>query len=155
MATSSVKPIPDGMHRVTPMLVCDGAAAAIDWYKRAFGAEEESRLPGPDGKLMHGQIRIFGDAVMLCDCFPDYGSFGPDKARMSPVVLHIYTEDADALFARALEAGATVRMPLENTFWGDRYGQLTDPFGHAWSIATHLQDLSPEEIKANFAKMCG
>jgi len=148
MATSTVKPIPDGMHSVTPHLVCAGAADAIDFYKRAFGAVEMMRLPAPDGKLAHGAIQIGDSVVMLMDEFLDQGAAGPRKLGGSPVWIHLYVDDADAFVARATAAGAKVMMPVADMFWGDRYGQLEDPFGHRWSVATHKRDLSPQEIQA-------
>ncbi len=149
-----VKPIPEGMHTVTPHLVCAGAADAIEFYKKAFNATEMGRLAGPDGKLMHGIIRIGDSAVMLVDEFPDWSAFGPKSLKGSPVTLHLYVEDADAAFKRALDAGAKVKMPLEDMFWGDRYGVLEDPFGHYWSIATHVRDVSPEEMQQAAQKAC-
>jgi PhnB protein len=150
---TAVKPIPDGMHTLTPHLVCDGAAAAIEFYKTAFGATEESRLPGPDGRLMHAQVRIGDSAVMLVDEWPDMGAVGPKKLKGSPVTLHLYVTDVDAAYKRAVDAGATARMPPADMPWGDRYGQVQDPFGHQWSLATHQRDLTPEEITQNMAKM--
>jgi len=155
MTTSPVKKIPDGMHSVTPHLVCGGAADAIEFYKKAFGAEELSRMPGPNGKLMHGSIRIGDSVVMLADEFPDFDSFGPKALKGSSVTIHLYVDDVDAFTARAVAAGATVRMPVSDMFWGDRYGQLDDPFGHRWSIATHMRDLTQEEMQQAMAKMCG
>ncbi len=152
---SKVKPIPEGMHTVTPHLICDGAAQAIEFYKKAFGAVEVMRLPGPDGKLMHAQIRIGDSAVMLVDEFPEMKSVGPKTLKNSPVVIHLYVEDVDALVKQAVAAGAEVTMPPADMFWGDRYGQLRDPFGHQWSVATHLRDLSPEEILQGMGKMPG
>lgn len=153
----TVKPIPDGMQTLTPHLMCEGAAATIDFYVRAFGAVELARLPGPDGRLMHGMLRIGDSSLMLADAFPEYGGAGPKALKGSPVVLHLYVEDVDAVMARAVEAGATVRMPAANMFWGDRYGQLVDPFGHIWSVATHQRDLTPAEIAAAMkdAPPCG
>ena len=151
---SKSNPIPAGMTAVTPHLVCAGAGEAIDFYKRAFGAVEEARLPGPDGKLMHAMIRIGGAAVMLVDEMPACGSLGPDKTQGSPVTLHIYAADADALVARAQKAGATVTMPVQDMFWGDRYGTLTDPFGHRWSVATHVRDVTTEEMQEAMRQMC-
>lgn len=148
-----VKPVPDGMHTVTPHLVCAGAADAIEFYKKAFNAVEMGRLPGPQGKLMHGMIRIGDSTVMLVDEFPDCGSIGPKSLKGSPVTIHLYVEDVDAAFERALDAGATIKMPLEDMFWGDRYGVLEDPFGHYWSIATHIRDVSPEEMQQAMQKM--
>ena len=147
-----VKPIPDGMHTVTPHLVCAGAADAIAFYKKAFNAEEVGRLAGPQGKLMHAQIRIGDSAVMLVDEFPDWGSFGPKSLKGSPVTIHLYVEDVDAAFKRAVDAGATVKMALADMFWGDRYGVLEDPFGHHWSIATHVRDVSPDEMQQAMQK---
>ena len=147
MADKKVSPIPEGMYTVTPHLVCDGAAAAIAFYKQAFGAVEEGRMDGPDGKLMHAMIRIGNSAVMLADEFPEWGSVGPNTLKGTPVTLHLYVEDADAVFAQALAAGATVKMPMADMFWGDRYGIVADPYGHSWSIATHMHDLTPEQMQ--------
>jgi PhnB protein len=153
MSTPQVKPIPDGMHALTPHLVCAGAAEAIEFYKAAFGAVDEGRVPGPDGKLMHAMLRIGDSALMLVDEFPEWGSFGPKALKGTPVTIHLYVVDADATFAQAVAAGAKVVMPLDNAFWGDRYGQLEDPFGHRWSVATHLQDLTNEQIAENMKNM--
>jgi uncharacterized glyoxalase superfamily protein PhnB len=149
----TVKSIPQGMHTVTPHLVCDGAAAAIEFYKRAFNAVETGRIPGPGGKLIHAQIRIGDSSVMLVDEMPEHGALGPKALKGSPVTLHLYVEDADAFFQRATAAGATVRMPLADMFWGDRYGQLEDPFGHRWSVATHQRDVQPEEMQQAMQNM--
>jgi uncharacterized glyoxalase superfamily protein PhnB len=134
------------MHSVTPHLVCAGAAKAIDFYKKAFGATEEARLPGPDGKLMHAAIRIGDSTVMLVDEFPEWGSLGPKALKGSPVTIHLYVEDADKFVERAANAGAKVTMPVSEQFWGDRYGKIEDPFGHHWSVATHVRDVSREEM---------
>ena len=142
-----VKPIPEDMHRVTPHLICAGAANAIEFYKKAFGAVEEARLPGPNGRLMHAVIRIFGDAVMLVDEMPEWGALSPKSLKGSPVTLHLYVEDVDAAVKRAVGAGAKVTMPVEDMFWGDRYGKIEDPFGHHWSIATHKREVSLEEAR--------
>jgi uncharacterized glyoxalase superfamily protein PhnB len=152
--SSKVKPIPDGMRTVTPHLVCAGAADAIDFYKKAFNAVEEGRFLGPDGKLMHGRIRIGDSAIMLVDENPDWGSFGPKSLKGSPVTIHLYVEDADAMVERAVGAGATVKMPLADMFWGDRYAVLEDPFGHSWSVATHIRDVTPEEMQKAVQDMC-
>jgi uncharacterized glyoxalase superfamily protein PhnB len=153
---SSVKPIPDGMPAVTPHLVCAGANKAIDFYVEAFGAEDVCRLAGPEGKLMHGMIRIGGSPVMLVDEFPMPCCKSPLTLKGSPVTLHLYVEDVDAAFKKAVTAGATVVMPLAEMFWGDRYGIVQDPFGHLWSLATHVKDLTPEEIaKAAENAKCG
>jgi PhnB protein len=152
---AKVKPIPDDMHSVTPHLVCAGAAEAIEFYKKAFGAVEAARLPGPGGKLMHAMIRIGGSAVMLVDEMPEWGALGPKSLKGSPVTIHLYVEDADAFFARAVQAGAKVTMPLDDAFWGDRYGKLEDPFGHHWSVATHMRDVSSEDMQKAMQKMAG
>jgi uncharacterized glyoxalase superfamily protein PhnB len=135
------------MHSVTPHLVCAGAADAIEFYKKAFGAVEMARLPGPDGKIMHAMIRIGDSAVMLVDESPGWGMLGPKALKGSPVTIHLYVEDADALAARAVKAGARITMPLEDMFWGDRYGTLVDPFGHRWSVGTHIRDVTMEEMQ--------
>ncbi len=153
MSTTSVKPIPDGMHSITPHLVCAGAADAIAFYKQAFDAVEMARLPGPGGKLMHAMIRIGDSPLMLVDEFPEFKSFGPKALQGSPVTIHLQVENVDAVFERAVAAGATVKMPLADMFWGDRYGQLEDPFGHRWSLATHLRDVSPEEMQQAMRQM--
>lgn len=139
---------PQCMRSVTPHLICAGAADAIEFYKKAFGAEEMMRLPGPDGRLMHGAVRIGDSMVMLVDEMPEWGALGPKSLKGSPVTIHLMVEDVDAVFAQAVAAGATVKMPVADMFWGDRYGKVVDPFGHEWSIATHVRDLTPEEIAA-------
>jgi PhnB protein len=148
-----VKPIPEGMHTVTPHLVCAGAAAAIEFYKKAFNATELGRLAGPQGKLMHAAIRIGDSTVMLVDEFPEWNSLGPKSLKGSPVTIHLYVEDVDAFVKRAVAAGAKITMPVDDMFWGDRYGKLEDPFGHHWSVATHMRDASPEEMKQAMQKM--
>jgi PhnB protein len=152
---SQVKTRPDGMHSVTPHLVCAGASAAIEFYKKAFGAEELVRLPGPDGKLMHAMIRIGDAPVMLVDESPAWGALGPKSLGGSPVTLHLYVDDADAFVQRAVDAGAKVTAPLSDMFWGDRYGKLEDPFGHHWSVATHIRDVSEEELQQVMKQMGG
>jgi PhnB protein len=150
-------PIPDGHHAITPHLIINGAAEAIEFYKQAFGAEELSRMPFPnsDGtmKLGHAELQIGDSKLFLADEFPDYGSVGPGSS--SPVTLHLYVTDADAAFARAVEAGAKVTMPVADMFWGDRYGKLIDPFGHHWSIAEHLEDLTPEQMQERMGAFAG
>ena len=153
MPTPTSKPIPDGMHSVTPHLVCAGAAEAIAFYAKAFGAVEKMRVPGSDGKLVHACIQIGDSQLFLVDEFPEWGAIGPKELKASPVTIHLQVEDADASFAKAVAAGCTVTMPLDDAFWGDRYGSVKDPFGHSWSIATHKLDMSPEEIQAAMAKM--
>lgn len=147
------QPIPAGMHSLTPHLVCGGAADAIAFYQRAFGAEELSRLPGPDGRVMHASVRIGDSVLMLNDEWPEMGAVGPAKLGGSAVTIHLYVADVDAAMAKAAAAGATVTMPAADMFWGDRYGQLVDPFGHKWSLATHLQDLTPQQIQDNLAQL--
>lgn len=144
---SGVRPIPEGMHTVTPHLICAGAAQALEFYKKAFGAVELSRMLGSDGKIMHASMRIGDSIIMLNDEMPDWGTFGPKHLKGSPVTIHLYVEDADASFAQAVSAGAKVTMPLDDMFWGDRYGKLEDPFGHQWSVGTHMRDVSPEEMQ--------
>lgn len=146
---------PEGMHTVTPHLVCAGAAEAIEFYKKAFDAQELARLPGPDDKIVHAMIRIGDSMVMLVDEFPEMGSFGPGSLKGSPVTIHLYVENVDAFVARAVEAGARITMPVEDMFWGDRYGQLEDPFGHHWSVATHIRDATPDELERGAREMCG
>jgi uncharacterized glyoxalase superfamily protein PhnB len=153
-AMKSVSPIPPGMHSLTPHLVCAGAAAAIDFYVRAFGAVEQGRLPGPDGRLMHAMIRIGDSPLMLVDEMPEMGALGPKALKGSPVTIHLYVKDVDATVAQAVKAGARITMPVADMFWGDRYGQLEDPFGHQWSVATHIRDLTPEQIAAAMADAC-
>ncbi len=150
----AVEAIPEGMHSVTPHLICDGAAEAIEFYKKAFGAIELSRLPGPDGKVMHASIRIGDSVIMLNDEMPECCSVGPKSLKGSPVTLHLYVQDADAFFAQAVAAGATATMPLADMFWGDRYGKVEDPFGHQWSIATHQRDVSPAEMQKAMEDFC-
>lgn len=157
MSTPAANPIPNGMHTITPHLVCSDAAAAIEFYKEAFGATEMFRLAGPDGKLMHAMVRIGDSPLMLMDQFEEMGAKGPKLLTGSPVTIHLSVTDADASFRRAQASGATVRMPIADMFWGARYGVLEDPYGHLWSIATQVRDLSHEEIAAAMmqAMPCG
>ena len=138
---------------VTPHLVCAGAAEAIEFYKRAFGAVELMRLPGRDGRLMHGSIAIGGGRVMLVDEMPECGALSPRSLKGTPVTVHLYVDDVDAFVDRAVKAGATLRMPVADMFWGDRYGVIVDPFGHSWSVATHQRDMTAEEIQDAMQKM--
>lgn len=141
-------PIPEGWHSVNPYLIVQNAAEAIEFYKKAFGAEEIMRSPSPDGKsVMHAEIKIGNSIVMISDEFPDMGAYSPKKIGGTPVTLYMYVDDADAVYDRAVKAGATGTMPPQDMFWGDRYGRLTDPYGHNWSIATHMKDLTPEQIQ--------
>jgi PhnB protein len=132
---------------VTPYLSVIDAAAAIEFYKKGFGATELMRLPGPDGKLGHAEIRIGNALVMLADEFPEYGNLSPKTLGGSAVRLHMYVQDVDAFFEKALAAGAKVLIPIANQFYGDRSGRLEDPFGHVWLVSTHIEDVSPEEMQ--------
>lgn len=154
MATAVTKPVPDGMHTVTPHIVCAGAAEAIAFYTKAFGAKELMRLPGPDGTLMHAAVQIGDSKVMLVDENPQWQCLGPKALKGTPVTIHLAVENVDEVFAKAVEAGATVKMPVADMFWGDRYGIVEDPFGHHWSIATHVRDVSPDEMQKAMADMC-
>jgi PhnB protein len=149
----AVKRVPKGLHRVTPHLTVRDAAAMIEFYKEAFGAVEKRRALGPCGKLiMHAELRIGDSTIFLNDEFPQMGAISPVASNTTPVTLHLYVEDADKQFPRALSAGAEVVMPLENQFWGDRYGIVKDPSGHHWSIASHVEDLTPEQMQERMAK---
>ena len=142
-----IKAIPEGFHTLTPHLIVKGASEAIEFYKKAFSAEELCRMPGPDGNsIMHAELKIGDSRLFLVDEFPQMGARGPNGIGGTPVTIHVYVEDVDTVFNQAVAAGAKVRMPLDNAFWGDRYGQLIDPFGHQWSLATHKEDLTSEEI---------
>lgn len=151
----AVNYMPPGARTITPHLVIRGATKAMDFYKAAFGAEEHCRMPGPGGALMHAEMKIGDSVFYLCEEFPEYGAKSPDALNGSPVTIHLYVPNADAAWDRAVKAGATVEMPLENAFWGDRYGKLKDPFGHKWSIAQHIEDVTPEEMEKRMSKMCG
>jgi uncharacterized glyoxalase superfamily protein PhnB len=140
------KPIPDGYHALTPYLIVRGADKAIEFYKKAFGATERFRMPGPDGKIMHAEMQISDSAFMLGEECLEMDAKSPQTTGGSCVGIHIYTEDVDAAFARAIKAGAMSTAPVTDMFWGDRFGKLTDPFGHTWSIATHTKDLSPDQM---------
>lgn len=155
--STSVKPIPEGMRTLTPHLICAGAAAAIDFYQRAFNASEQFRLPMPDGRLAHACLAIGDSTLMLVDEMPEHGALGPKVLKGTSVCLHLYVPDTDAAIAKAVAAGATVTMPAADMFWGDRYGQVEDPFGHRWSLATHQRDLTPEQIAEAMASAppCG
>jgi PhnB protein len=143
----SARPIPEGYHTLTPHMTVRDAARAIEFYKQAFGAIEKGVMKGPDGKVMHAELRIGDSVFMLADEFPEFGSLSPQSSGGSGMGLHIYTEDVDSAFDRAVKAGAAVEMPVTEMFWGDRYGKLADPFGHKWSIATHKRDVSMEEME--------
>ncbi len=142
----TVKAIPDGQRTITPHLVVKGGAEAMAFYEKAYGAIECRRMAAPDGKLMHGDLQIGDSHVYLCEESPEWGQLSPLSLGGSPVSINIYTEDAEAFFARAIAAGATVKMPLMDMFWGDRFGKLADPFGHEWTVSQHLADYTPEEM---------
>lgn len=143
-----VSPIPKGFRTVTPHLILRDTAAAIEWYKRAFGAKELSRMEMPGGKIGHAEIRIGDSIVMMADEFPEMGQKSPETLGGTAAGLMVYVKDVDKAFAKAVEAGAKTLMPVADQFWGDRYGQLVDPFGHKWSIGTHIKDLTPKQMKA-------
>ncbi len=143
----SAKPIPEGYHTITPYLTVRDAAKAIEFYKQAFGAEVRGVMNGPDGKVMHAEMKIGDSVIMLADEFPEFGALSPQSVGGSASGLHIYTVNVDDAFQRAVKAGAQVEMPVSDQFWGDRYGKLKDPFGHKWSIATHVKDMSADEMK--------
>ena len=150
---AKVKPIPDGFHSITPYLTVKGGAAALEFYKRAFGARERFRMPGPDGKTIgHAEIVIGDSIIMLADEFPQCGNQSPQALKGTPVSLLLYVEDVDSAFKRAVEAGATVRQPLENKFYGERAGCVSDPFGHLWTLMTHIEDVSPKEMQKRMAE---
>ena len=148
----AVKPIPEGYHSVTPYLVVRDAARAIDFYTQAFGAKELFRMEAPDNKIGHAEIKIGDSPVMLADENPGRGAKSPESFGGSPVHLMIYVEDVDTVFKRSLAAGARETQPLKNQFYGDRSGTLTDPFGHSWTVATHVEDVAPEEMQRRAAE---
>jgi len=152
MTKPAVTLIPDGMHSRTPLLICAGAAEAIKFYTKAFNALEVSRLPGPKGKLMLAMLWVGNSALVLTDEFPEWGGFGPNSLKGSPVTVRLYVENADAVVEQAVAAGAKITMPPADMVWGDRYAELEDPFGHRWSVAGHTRDLSPAEIQEAMGK---
>ena len=151
--STKVQAIPEDMHTLTPHIVCADALKAIAYYKRAFGATDGGVMLTPDGKVMHAMIRIGDSAMMLMEENKEWGAIGPATLGGSPVTIHLYVKDVDAVFARAIAEGGTSKMAPTDMFWGDRYGVLTDPFGHSWSVATHVRDVSAEEMQAEAAKM--
>ena len=140
------KAIPDDYPRVTPYLYIDGASAAIDFYRSVLGARERMRMPGPDGKIGHAELDVGDSVIMLADSNPDMDVRSPKSIGGTPVALHVYVEDADGVFERAMQAGARQLRPVEDQFYGDRSGRFEDPFGHRWDIATHVEDVPPEEM---------
>ncbi len=147
----AVDPIPAEYHRVTPYLSVDGAAAAIAFYGSVFGATERVRMDAPDGKIGHAEVQIGDSIIMLADAFPEMGAPTPAALGGSPVTLMVYVNDVDDVFSRALQAGAKVISPVENQFYGDRTGQFEDPFGHRWNVATHVEDVAPDEMERRAA----
>ena len=143
---AAVKPVPEGYPQVTPYLVVDGAGAAIEFYGKVLGATERMRLPGPDGTIGHAELQLGDSLIMVADEAPQLGLRGPRAIGGAPVTISVYVEDVDGVVERAVRAGATVLRPVEDQFYGDRSGQFEDPFGHRWSVATHVEDVSPEEM---------
>lgn len=150
----AVKPVPDGYHTLTPFLTVRDAARAIEFYKKAFGAKERGVAKDPDGKVMHAELMIGDSIIMLSDEYPEFGCLSPQTIGGSSSGLHIYLDGVDAAFDRAVKAGAEVEMPVADQFWGDRYGKLKDPFGHKWSIGTHVKDMSADEMKRAMDEAC-
>ena len=148
---TKVKPIPDTYHTATPYLTVHGADAAIDFYQRAFGAKELFRMPGPNGKIMHAEILVGDSHIMLADESAASGSQSPATLNGTPVGIFLYVEDVDKTFKQALKAGAKETLPVQDMLWGDRFGRLTDPFGHKWMLATRIEDVSPEEMERRTA----
>ena len=144
---AAVKPIPDGYPRVTAYLHIDGAADAIEFYKKIFGATERMRMPGPDGRVGHAEIEIGDSVIMMADAFPEMGVLDPKKLGGTPVTLTVYVEDVDKTFKNALKAGAKETHPVEDKFYGDRAGQFDDPWGHSWNVMSHVEDVAPEEMQ--------
>ena len=149
----SVKAIPDGYASVTPYLIINGAARAIDFYKKVFNATERMRMPTPDGKVGHAEIEIGGSVIMLADECPERGAKSPPACGGTPVSIHVYVTNSDDVYAKAVAAGATQLQPVKNQFYGDRSGGFTDPFGHSWYVSTHIEDVSPDELQKRMAAM--
>ncbi|MFO7592350.1 MAG: VOC family protein [Acidimicrobiia bacterium] len=152
---AKVKPIPDGYPRITPYLYIDGAAAAIDFYCSILGGTERMRLPAPDDKVGHAEIQFGDSVVMLADESPEMGALSPKTVGGTPMSLMLFVEDADATAAKAVDAGATITEPVSDKFYGDRSGTITDPWGHSWNLATHIEDVSPEDMEARMNEMMG
>jgi PhnB protein len=152
---ANVKPIPESYHSVTPYLSIKGAAAAIEYYKDVFGATELFRMPGPDGKIGHAEIKIGNSPIMLADEYPEMEFVSPQTLGGTPIGLMIYVDDVDTMFKRAISAGAKEVKPLQDQFYGDRSGTLKDPFGHVWTVATHIEDIAPEEMERRAAAAHG
>jgi PhnB protein len=152
---ANVKPIPEGYPRVIPYLTVEGAGAAIEFYTKVFGATERVRMPGPEGRIGHAELEIGDSVLMLADSFPEMGNPSPKALGGTPVTVMVYVEDVDATFVRALAAGATEERKVENQFYGDRAGQFADPFGHKWFVATHVEDVPPDEMAKRAAAVMG
>jgi PhnB protein len=150
---SKVKPVPDGYHTATPYLIVDNCAAAIEFYQRALGAKEIFRFPGPGGKIAHCEIQVGDSRIMLADESRDWGTFSPRSLKGTPASIFLYVEDVDASYRKFVQAGGKEVVPVENMFWGDRFGKVADPFGHEWQIATHKEDLSPAEMEKRMGAM--
>jgi PhnB protein len=150
---ANVKPIPDGYRSVTPYLIIRGAAQAMEFYSKAFGAKEQFKMPGPDGKIGHAEMRIGDSVIMLADENPNMGHKSPATLGGSPISILLYVEDCDATFNQAVKAGGQVERPLANQFYGDRTGGVKDPFGFSWYIATHVEDVSPDEMERRAKEM--
>jgi PhnB protein len=150
---ANVKPIPDGYRSVTPYLIIRGAAQAMEFYSKAFGAKEQFKMPGPDGKIGHAEMRIGDSVIMLADENPNMGHKSPETLGGSPISILLYVEDCDATFNQAVKAGGQVERPLANQFYGDRTGGVKDPFGFSWYIATHVEDVSPDEMERRAKEM--
>ncbi len=152
MATKAAKPIPDGYHSVTPYLIVQDGARALEFYQRAFGAKEVHRMDGPNGKIMHAEFKIGDSMVMLSDEMPQAGTKSPQSLGGTTVGIFVYVTDVDSVFNQAVGAGAKAEMPPADMFWGDRYGKVSDPFGHQWSLATHKEDIAPQEMQKRAAE---
>jgi PhnB protein len=152
---ADVQPIPEGYPRVTPYLIVDGGADAIDFYGKVLGAKERMRMGGPEGKIGHAELEVGDSVIMLADEHPEMSAVGPKTVGGTPVTIHVYVEDVDATFKRAIDAGAKELSEVEDKFYGDRSGQFEDPFGHKWSIATHVEEVSAEEMEKRMAAMSG
>ena len=150
--SARVKPVPDGYHTITPYLIVNGAAAAIEFYKRAFGATEVMRMPAPDGRIGHAELQLGDCRVMLADEYPQMDCRGPKSVGGTPVFLHMYVDDVDAVVKQAVAAGARVVRPVQDQFYGDRMGTVADPYGHVWHVSTHKEDLSMDELRARAEK---
>ena len=148
---SNVRPVPEGYHSLTPAITCKDAGRAIDFYKQAFGATEIMRMPGPGGRVMHAELRIGDSVIFVSDEFPGMAA-APTPGAIPSSYVFLYTEDVDTVFNRAVAAGAQPTMPVTDMFWGDRYGKLTDPFGHSWGLSTHVEDVAPEEMARRSAE---